>query len=1242
MANPQMDPDAEGKRKAILYGGSITAILYLSAAWYVTQSIAAATDYHPLLGGNLELFGAHIYFPLKYMFWKDDPAIAQAIPNILNDYKWPTILATAFGLFIMFLIAKNAKVDISHGSASFAKDKDITESDLGYYETSNGGVFKIENGKKVPKVSGVVVGINPYTKKLMLHNGPEHILLMAPTRSGKGINTIIPTGLVWKASIFFFDPKGELWANTAGYRKEKLHQKVMKFEPLCVDGSANRWNPLAEINFRTNEEISDVKTVVDVMVKPDGEKKGGGDPFWDNSAINLMNGVIMHLMYKHYKEERPLPSPTDIMSFLSSPDKGTKDLFADMMTYPHIRPEEFLEEMHPVQKLNDKGNPVFDAEGNPVYVEDLDKDGNPQLVPEMDKNGNPIQETVYDSNWMETGKQTKYRAARDRKGNILYRPKRGEDGKPLTKPVLDADGNPVMQKKVLASGKVLEEPALQTLYEEKLGSDGKILYKPRRDEKGEILRDADGKPVFEPMLDAKGEPMQDEEGNPVYEPIYEPVYLHKFKMERYVNPLRQIYGNYYVPDMTAINEKLTELVSNQAIKIASENRGGSNRGRRQSAKAMQEQQNAAKEASKDIIEKVFPQYVSRDKERRFRITAKTIPEIQSALRKAIQLGVPQLKSADDFGERDSSGRLGEPRTDDAIDWYSRKVNEDDDSNTGNDNPVFYRLLVHPRVAEAAATIYNGAEQTSASIMQTAQTALGVYGDPVVQRNMCVSDFCIRDLLDPKQEVSCYLVMQVKDIATVRPISRLFINTILNKLIRDMKFDVGGTAKKAKKQRLLLMLDEFPQLGNMKSVELALAICAGYGIKMCIVCQDVNQLNKEYTKDNSIASNCHVHIYFTPNLDPSGSTAKAISETLGKKTIKSISHSDGGGGFGKGSNSISSQARELMTADEVAKMSTENELVFVAGHKPILGNKLRYYLYDWFKKRVLPTPLLSDPITKIETYGELFKMHEADTLDRQETIRNVAAAKERRFHGDKVAELIVELKISRDEAEALYQKNKAEGLYEDVLGDEAEEEGSIDADGYLSQEDVSAENHSAGKGDSGLTDAGTGGASEGARAEGPEPVEADPPRPDEGLYKKTARRISHQGTPEEREKRMQMRREMLAKQNHPEIPDIDDNHLRVPNADSTSPAPSVPKRENRFEQKESEPVAPVRPAAPTNPFLAGSQSKDFYLDSMDKEIDRLGAEEQPDEAIGIPTGEAGTLWLFNDTVVERTENEGDGS
>ena len=921
--------------RVIRWIAAIFLVLYTAANWYATQSVAGACESHPILGWHITVFETDIYPPWGYFLWSEDPMIQQAIPDILNENAMWTTISFFVTAGIAYLLVKKSQKETSHGSASFATFTDIEKADLGEFMSENGGVFKYKETKekilgiipwkrkvKEKKNSGVVVGINPYTKKLMLHNGKEHILLMAPTRSGKGINTIIPTGLVWRDSIFFFDPKGELWANTAGFRQKYFHQKVLKFEPLCTDGSGARWNPLAEIEYRTFAEISDVSTIVSVMVKPDGEKKGGGDPFWENSAASLLNGVIMHLMYRHHKEGLPLPCPSDIMSFLSSPD--TKVAFQTMQRYPHISAEEFLE------------LEITDEEGNPV---------------------------------------------------------------------LDEFGQPMRRK----------------------------------------------------------------------------------------NPLKEIYGE-YIKDFSPFVEELGTVNSVEQIRLLL------------LARIKEEKEKAAKEGRKFSI-----------------------------------------KDAVDFKE-------------DEVDPKLRDMSDMKDP--------WFRLLTHPKVAECASNMLNGADQTRASIMQTAQTALAIYQDPVVQSNMQVSDFAIRDLLDPTREVSLYLVMQVKDIATVRPIARLFVNTLLNKLIRDMKFDsqesgkqkedapkapappkqkheredspngdasqeaakagkedapkvpappdpkpekegapngdapqetaeagqdvpgesaseadspgetnprvdlrkktdieqtVGDSAKetadekKAKEpkkeqdptlhepkkggQRLLLMLDEFPQLGNMESVELALAICAGYGIKMCIVCQDVNQLNKAYTKDNSVASNCHVHIYFTPNLDSGGATAEAISKNLGKKTIKTVSHSDGGG-IGKGSDSTSSTGRELMTPDEVSKLSTEKEIVFVAGHPPILGNKLRYYLYPQLLKRTkLPCPKISDTVTQVLDYDTLFATHAADQREKDEKRRDV-----------------LEAKVLREGYESLQaymdvQRKEKEKIEQQIVADSAAKNATKGEDDTESQENV---------------------------------------------------------------------------------------------------------------------------------------------------------------------------------------------
>jgi len=40
-------------------------------------------------------------------------------------------------------------------------------------------------------------GFAPYLR----HNGPEHVLAFAPTRSGKGVGLVIPTLLSWPHSV---------------------------------------------------------------------------------------------------------------------------------------------------------------------------------------------------------------------------------------------------------------------------------------------------------------------------------------------------------------------------------------------------------------------------------------------------------------------------------------------------------------------------------------------------------------------------------------------------------------------------------------------------------------------------------------------------------------------------------------------------------------------------------------------------------------------------------------------------------------------------------------------------------------------------------------------------------------------------------------------------------------------------------------------------------------------------------
>lgn len=147
---------------------------------------------------------------------------------------------------------------------------------------------------------------------------------------GKGVGLIIPTLLTWPHSAIVTDIKGENWALTAGYRQEKLNNKVLKFEPTAFTGSA-RYNPLDEIRIKTANEVRDIQNIVNIIVDPQG--KGELDHFQKN-ALNLLVGVILHLKYIHDGTKEHV-SFASVVAFMSDPNQSLVDSFADMRNTAH-------------------------------------------------------------------------------------------------------------------------------------------------------------------------------------------------------------------------------------------------------------------------------------------------------------------------------------------------------------------------------------------------------------------------------------------------------------------------------------------------------------------------------------------------------------------------------------------------------------------------------------------------------------------------------------------------------------------------------------------------------------------------------------------------------------------------------------------------------------------------------------------------------------------------------------------
>ncbi|MEP6606741.1 MAG: type IV secretory system conjugative DNA transfer family protein, partial [Nitrosospira sp.] len=298
-------------------------IVLLGGLSSATQFFAYTFQYQATLGGHI----GFVYPPWMILAWYRD--WYAFYPHQFLNAGNVGVMVTAAGLLILLgiksLMARTSKKSLfPHGSARWARRKDIEAAGLLPRKAS---VLDKLLGR-LPDTAGVFVGAwedKDKVKYYLRHNGPEHIFSYAPTRSGKGVGLIIPTLLTWPASAVITDLKGELWALTAGWRKQHAGNKVLRFEPAALNGSAH-WNPLEEIRLGTEHEVGDVQNLATLIVDPDGR---GLESHWQKSAQALLVGVILHALYQG-QANATVPSLYDIDALFGDPDRNVKELWLEM------------------------------------------------------------------------------------------------------------------------------------------------------------------------------------------------------------------------------------------------------------------------------------------------------------------------------------------------------------------------------------------------------------------------------------------------------------------------------------------------------------------------------------------------------------------------------------------------------------------------------------------------------------------------------------------------------------------------------------------------------------------------------------------------------------------------------------------------------------------------------------------------------------------------------------------------
>lgn len=291
----------------ILWGQIIVVFLIvIIMIWAATQWTAWQLGFQAQLGAPwFTVLGWPVYYPPAFFWWWF--SFDAYAPSIFLEGAYIAVSGGLISIPVAIAMsvwrAREVKNAETYGSARWAARSEIKAAGL-------------------LGPDGVVLG--KLEHDYLRHDGPEHVLCFAPTRSGKGVGLVVPTLLTWPGSAIVHDIKGENWQLTAGFRAR--HGRVMLFDPTNPKSSA--YNPLLEVR-RGEWEVRDVQNVADVLVDPEGslEKRN----HWEKTSHSLLVGAILHVLYA--EADKTLAG---VAAFLSNPKHPIETTLNAMMTTPHL------------------------------------------------------------------------------------------------------------------------------------------------------------------------------------------------------------------------------------------------------------------------------------------------------------------------------------------------------------------------------------------------------------------------------------------------------------------------------------------------------------------------------------------------------------------------------------------------------------------------------------------------------------------------------------------------------------------------------------------------------------------------------------------------------------------------------------------------------------------------------------------------------------------------------------------
>lgn len=253
--------------------------------------------------------------------------------------------------------------------------------------------------------------------------------------------------------------------------------------------------------------------------------------------------------------------------------------------------------------------------------------------------------------------------------------------------------------------------------------------------------------------------------------------------------------------------------------------------------------------------------------------------------------------------------------------------------------------VHAIIASIGKEISHIEARELGSIWSTMMRGLHVYRDPRIAQHSDRTTVPLDALQSGSRPVTMYLIAPSPEhLAVLHPLYRVVMETIVQVTMRQK-------VRRARHQ-MLVVWNEFPSFGWMRSIEVDIATVREYGWRLCLICQDLHQLWKTYGEDTGIWGNVGIKAFFGVSHDLS---AKRICENMiGWQTVeREVVTTDQSGWVRRDRSSHPQRSRELLLQpSELMQMPKNDMLLIVNGIPPILGQKLWYDRQRQLRRRIV--------------------------------------------------------------------------------------------------------------------------------------------------------------------------------------------------------------------------------------------------------------------------------------------------